>query len=401
MKLLSTLFVFVFTMVCGNIMSAQWVEKAQMPEEFRSHHSFGFAINGTGYIVAGSTAPNDDFSKSFYSYDPGTDSWTKKVDFPGPARGFAIGEVYNDKAYFGFGFGTSSPLNDLWEYDQVADEWTQLPSCPCAPRFHPALTIANNKLIVGMGGSNSGNRNDFWMYDIETQAWEQIADFPSVVRHHPYQFSIDDYHYAGLGHGASIYDEWYRYDATTDTWEQMADLPGEGRVAGTQFAVNGKGYVLSGDGMDHSSMEEGEFYEYDPALDTWTELTPHPGTSRWAPASFVIENEVFIVNGQTLVPDLGYQYVDEVYSFQLEEPVSNEDVDFSFEVYPNPATDFLQVDFTGATDDVKVEITDITGQKIHTQSTTESINVSAFPAGTYLIEISQNEKVVTKKFSKL
>ena len=47
-------------------------------------------------------------------------------------------------------------------------------------------------------------------------------------------------------------------------------------MAGTQFAVNGKGYVLSGDGDNHGPLDYGEFWEYDPATDTWAELEPIP-----------------------------------------------------------------------------------------------------------------------------
>ncbi len=398
MRLSISTFLLLFLSV--TILSSQWTQISSMPEDFRSHHSFGFGIDGTGYIVTGTTAPDDNFSKSFYSYDPVADEWTQKDDFPGAARGFGIGEVYNGKAYFGFGI-SNVPLADLWVYDPVTDEWTQLPSCPGTPRFHPALTITNDKLIVGMGGSANGNLKDFWMYDIVTQEWNQIADLPSVVRHHPYQFSIGDYHYAGFGHGQSIYSEWYRYDSATDVWDEMASLPAEGRVAGTQFAYGGKGYILSGDGMDHSSMETGEFWEYDPIADSWTELPEHPSTSRWAPSSFVIDNKVYLINGQTLVPDLGYQYVDEAYSYELSPPVSTEEGDVSFEVYPNPATDFIQVEYRGETNNVSIEITDITGKTLHTQSTTEAINISGFPIGTYVIEFKIGDRSGVKKFTKM
>jgi len=63
-------------------------------------------------------------------------------------------------------------------------------------------------------------------------------------------------------------------------------------VAGTQFSYNGFGYVLSGDGDNHGSMNTGEFWAYDPVTDTWDELPPHPEGSRWAPASFIIDGEL-------------------------------------------------------------------------------------------------------------
>ena len=89
------------------------------------------------------------------------------------------------------------------------------------------------------------------------------------------------------------------YSIENEEWELLESLPGEARVAGTQFSFNGLGYVLSGDGDNHSSMETGEFWSYDPVSDSWTQLPPHPGTSRWAPASFIINGEVYLINGTT------------------------------------------------------------------------------------------------------
>lgn len=390
-----------FSFILLTVSAQEWTQVASMPDDFRSHHSFGFGINDIGYVVSGTNQLIDEPSNNFYSYNPDTDTWTQKDDFPGAARSFGIGEVYKDKAYFGFGLGDAI-YNDLWVFDPLEDSWEELPSCPCAPRFHPAFTITNDKLIVGMGGSQNGNRNDFWMYDLLTEEWEQIATYPGVVRHHPYQFSIGDYHYAGFGHGQSIYTEWQRYDASTDTWDKMTDIPAEGRVAGTQFSFNGKGYILSGDGVDHRSMETGEFWEYDPNTDSWLELTPHPSTSRWAPASFILYNAVYVINGLTEVPDLGYTTVDEVYKYQLA-PVSNtNEIEIDYDIYPNPATAFirLETNMTFNKSDV-VEITDATGKVILSIQAKEMINVEALASGVYHLTLKTDDGSTTKRFVKM
>lgn len=139
--------------------------------------------------------------------------------------------------------------------------------------------------------------NDWWEYDIENNSWEQKARYPSYQRHHPYQFAAGEYVYAGLGHGDSVYNDWAKYDPKTDTWTQAAALPDQARVAGTQFSYNGKGYVLSGQGETHRSMKAGEFWKYDPVADQWEQLPSHPGESRWALASFIINHEVYLING--------------------------------------------------------------------------------------------------------
>ena len=203
----------------------------------------------------------------------------------------------------GFGLSNSGYLNDLWMYDPATGEWTEKASCPCTARTHPAFIAEDGKVFVGLGGGPNGDMDDWWEYDMATDSWSQKPDFPASERHHPYQFGIDGMIYVGFGHnGPNIYNEMYRYDPSTEQWTEVATLPAEGRVAGTQFSYGGKGYALSGDGDDHSSMDEGEFWQYDPTSDDWFQWPSHPGMSRWAPASFVLNDEVYLVNGMSYDP---------------------------------------------------------------------------------------------------
>lgn len=286
---------FIIFLLSTMFLSAQEWEIFSSAPGSGSHHSYGFALNGKGYLVTGSTIQGP--SDLFYEYDPIQNQWSTKQPFPGGARSFAIGDVWDNKSYMGFGVDAfNNYLNDLWVWDPDTDSWTELASCPCSGRAHPAFIAHNDHIFVGMG-SNTRNNRDWWVYDINNNTWTRAADFPSVERHHPFQFGVGDYVYAGFGHGPSIYDEWYRYDLETDSWAQMANIPDEGRVAGTQFSSMGKGYVLSGDGDDHGRMQTGEFWEYTPETDSWNELPPHPGFSRWAPSSFVLNHTVYFMNG--------------------------------------------------------------------------------------------------------
>ncbi len=277
--------------------SQEWESVATLPDDFNTDHSFAFSIGEVGYIVAGNTTSG--YSSSFYSYDPIMDEWTKKDDFPGASRGFAIGQVWDGKAYFGFGNGAGGNLDDLWEFDPVTDEWTQLASCDCDARTHPAMVALNGEIYVGLGGTNNGNTNDWWVYSIENNTWEERERFPADPRHHPFQFTDGEYIYVGFGHGNGfISNQWYKYNTLNDTWLEVQQLPAEGRVAGTQMSFKGIGLVLSGDGDDHGVMETGEFWMYEPVFDKWSALTPHPGSSRWAPASFILNEEVYLINGE-------------------------------------------------------------------------------------------------------
>lgn len=376
--------------------SQSW-EPATPPPDFLTDHSYGFAIDDIGYLVAGTTefeGPTD----AFLQYDPGTDSWTVLDSFPGAARGYGIGDVWDRKAYFGFGVSVDSILKDLWVFDPDSMRWSQLTSCPCEPRLHPAFVANNGKIFVGLGNNSTGNLNDWWEYDISTDQWSQKPAFPDTPRHHPYQFAVGDYVYTGLGHGNGIFREWYRYDPALEEWLRMADIPGEGRVAGAQFSYEGIGFVLSGDGDDHSSMETGEFWSFDPVLDAWTQLPPHPGPSRWAPSSFIIDGVVYLFNGTAWFNATGNVYQSEAYKFDLDALISSSSTpkrNSSFTLYPNPASSLVRLDLVPEEYDM-IRVYSATNLLLYTSFQKDGlIDVSVLPGGLYRVEAFGKHSIKT------
>ena len=95
---------------------AQEWQPATAPPDFRTDHTFGFSIDGKGYLVSGTTESNGP-TKAFFQFDPVTDTWSPLEEFPGAARGYGIGDVWDRKAYFGFGTSVDSLLHDLWVFD--------------------------------------------------------------------------------------------------------------------------------------------------------------------------------------------------------------------------------------------------------------------------------------------
>jgi len=390
MKLVYVLFLCMYFQV----QAQDWVQVTSLPNAFNeTHHSFAFSFDDMGYIVAGNS--DSGMRDDFYQYDPVNDSWTELTSFPGAARGFAIGDTWDGKAYFGFGYDGTSLLNDLWVFDPSNMSWTELASCPCAERTHPAMIAHNGKVFVGLGGGGSlGNLKDWWEYDIASNTWSQKDDLPSLGRHHPYQFGIGDYVYTGFGHGDGIFNDWFRYDIAVETWTQVATLPAEGRVAGTQFSYDGLGYVLSGDGDDHGSMNTGEFWAYDPLTDTWDELPSHPEGSRWAPASFIINGEVYIINGTSFS-----QYVTQIYKFDLNPVLSTHELtNSSIRIYPNPAIDIINIDVPKNLN-YEANLHDLNGRLISSMTNKSVIEIQNVPHGIYLVEITDldtGQKVIDK-----
>jgi N-acetylneuraminic acid mutarotase len=388
----TTYFFFILMLSALQSFSQEW-ESVTPPPDFYTDHTYGFSIDGKGYLVSGTTELNGP-TKAFLQFDPVEDTWTTLDDFPGSARGYGIGDVWDRKAYFGFGISVDSLLRDLWVFDPDSMSWRQLSSCPCEPRLHPTFVANQGKIFVGLGNNNNGNQNDWWEYDIASDTWSQKPDFPDTKRHHPYQFAIGDYVYTGLGHGNGIFREWYRYDPALEEWQRMADIPGEGRVAGTQFSYNGKGYVLSGDGDDHTSMETGEMWSYDPELNVWDSLPPHPGVSRWAPSSYVIDGVVYLYNG-TITVSGGNAYVSDAYSFDLKEMVSGEADPVrpaNYSVFPNPFSSVVHINSMAADYDA-LTIYTLDNKIVYQGRYASQHDVSHLATGLYRIDIRRNDNV--------
>ena len=373
-----------------------WGEIASMP--VGKHHPVTFALDGKGYAITGTNPaglPTDDV----FQYDPTNNQWSTLADFPGPDRSFSIGQAYNGKGYMGFGASLSSYFNDIWEFNPTTQSWSQLTTCQCAGRRHPAFIIRDDKIYVGLGDGVQGDLDDWHIYDMITDTWTQVDDIPGPGRHHPFMFPAGDHIFAGMGHsGNIIYDDWYMFNITTDEWVTMSDFPGESRVAGTQFGHQGKGYALSGDGSNHSFMPTGEFWEYDPATDDWTELDPHPGISRWAPGSFVIDGAVYFLGGENRQTGA---IQNDMWTYQLSSPASTNELENSqtVQLYPNPTSDILNISNQFEANST-ITIRNISGQLVFQttlSSNLSTINLSNLVSGVYSVSIESDSQVIQKK----
>ncbi len=387
MRHLLQLFVILIVFFPASFQAQVWEEAAALPSDGR-HHPVTFSIDGIGYLVTGNGRPND-----FYRYDPVTDEWQQLPDFPGEARGYAYGVTFDGKGYLGFGRANGKNFNDLWEYDPTTEVWTELDTLPGVGRAHPALIAGSGKIWMGLGSGPNGNLNDWWEYDITENEWEQQPDFPSFERHHPYYFEIEGMPYVGFGHGADIFSDFYRFDFENDTWITLNAFPEQGRVAGTQFSYQGKGYILSGQGEDHGDLPEGEFWAYDPDADTWTELEPHPDGGRWAPGSFVLNGEVFLLCGnQQGNGNLNDMWRAEIpqSSVDMKEATSSSD----WAVIPSPAVDFIRLNTTGEYPvQTKFSIIALSGERFISGKLTphQQLYIGHLPAGVYICQVESED----------
>ncbi len=81
--------------------------------------------------------------------------------------------------------------------------------------------------------------------------------------------------------------------------------------------------------------------------------------------------------------------------------------DISVSVYPNPATDFVNINFKDASTSLNgstLELTDIFGKILYSKlidgSTSEQIDVSSYSKGIYFVKVNNSKTISTKRFIK-
>jgi hypothetical protein len=80
------------------------------------------------------------------------------------------------------------------------------------------------------------------------------------------------------------------------------------------------------------------------------------------------------------------------------EPV--EQTGFEFEVYPNPVSEVLHISMDNRPDAYEVFIQDMNGRLVMQSTDVDRLDVSQLQRGVYMVRITVNGEVVTRKFIK-
>jgi N-acetylneuraminic acid mutarotase len=283
----------------ANALPGLWKQLETFPGAGRVR-AFGFTIGKKGYILGGNAGSGFNLMllNDFWEYDPATDKWTRKADYPGQAAEYIRGFSINNKAYVGTGFGQRvfipgnkiSQNNDFYEYDPATDKWTRKADFAGFARENVIAFEVNGTGYMGLGTNDTYDKSykDFYKYDVTADKWTRVADYPGSGSFGVAAFSISGKGYAGLG-GAfptTIEKDFWEYDPAADKWTKKADFSGKTRVFSGQFVIGSDGYVGLG---TTTTANLGDWYKYDTIKDVWSKITNFPGSERYDVVSFAID----------------------------------------------------------------------------------------------------------------
>ena len=381
-----------------------WLVKNDFPSTARLAQA-AFSVNGTGYIVGGFTEVPNTIINEVWAYNPAADSWTQKSNFGYNSSGAGVFVIGNNAYVCGGGTGGGNNSNALSLYNPTNDSWSSRATFP-----ETGVSGAFNFAINGLGYVGAGERNGannsttVYSYDPESDSWTAVANYPvSVVN--PIGFAIDSFGYAGLGSDGSnhLSNAFYKYSPATNSWTAIAPFPGELRSSSMAFVMNGKGYVGGGwttiPNAINSVYNVGDFFEYDPASDTWEPVSGIPGRGRDLSAAFVINNAAYLAGGFDFYISNAINSVAEfgtcgkIAGIMPVEGNSNTGI----QIYPNPSSSDVTVKINSQSNsEIKYEIVAIDGKVIKTGTTRQNsfgFNSSTLADGIYIINVNDNQGV--------
>lgn len=275
-----------------------WRKKSDLPVLEGLAGATSFSLNGKGFVLGGRNLSTK--FAALWEYDPATDTWTQKKDFPGGKRAFMASFVIDSSAYAGLGvdalFGYPK---SFFRYNPNEDNWYPIPNYPGSGREKSGAFSIDKKGYVGAGSNGGTIYADFWKYDALANQWSSVPSL-STGRVSPVAFSLGNIGYLGFGYyGNTDLSDFYRIQEG-GIWVSLGTYPVvsaySSPLVGT--ATTQRGYAL-GTFFENSFVDH--FYEFDPVTDTWTVKTyiPMEGSQRSNGVLFAIDDKVYVGLGES------------------------------------------------------------------------------------------------------
>lgn len=372
-----------------------WIEKSPIPGYERFATS-SFVIGDSVYLVMGASWSNG-VLKEVWRYDPTNDTWFRKADFPTSGRA-SSSFVLGNKGYIVGGSTGSGSLNEVWEYDPVIDQWTQKNNFPGGVIGAAVAFVIQDKAYITTGFNGINCNNLLWEYSATSDSWSPKANFLGGQRAWASGFSIGRHGYVSGGRqGIYYYNDWWDYDQSTDSWQQVDNCP-DTLIQASAFSIANTGYV--GTGYFPSGIPTKHFWAYSPSANSWVQKSNFGGTERAVATGFAINGKGYIGFGDdstqgAFTTDL-WEYTPDTTN-----GITNLNKEFSFSVFPNPASDIIHVSFSILGQNATIIISNLIDEELYRKDFSGSatnIPIAELPAGIYLLQIKTAEGVGVRKF---
>lgn len=203
--------------------------------------------------------------------------------------------------------------------DDLDGNWKKKSSYAGRQRSNAVCFVIGDYAYVGTGYDGDDRLADFRKYNAKEDKWsdgwnpdktdqenmdnDAVRPFPGTLRQSAVAFAANGKGYVGTGFDGDVtrLDDFWEYDPATNSWQQLtASFPGGARQEAVAFGIGTNGYVGTGygfnDGDDKNELKD--FYQYDATANTWTSIGFSGEKTRGATA-FVIDNKAYLCTGRS------------------------------------------------------------------------------------------------------
>lgn len=354
------------------VLADAWNQKADFGGTGR-HRACGTAIFNKGYIGLGHVnGTGIDISyKDWWEYDPASNSWTQKADFPTVNHG-AVAFSVGKKGYVG---GGSYLNNEFYCYDPSLNTWQPIAPCPLSAGETQGFSVQGKGYVY--------LANQLAQYDPSSNSWTLMADSPHSFGAWSCAFSASGSGFILSGHVL------YEFKPSQNTWLMRTSHPGQMSNGSSAFSINDKGYVTCGFVGGLSTVTD-EVWEFNPGNNSWTMVEEFPGTNRRFPVAFAINDLGYFGTGTNGIN------LNDFWQYDPRDLGTDElgNLSIDFKVYPNPANEFLNITIENydliLSQDVKMKLIGLDGrihQILNVNSAKSSVQRGDLPAGIYVLEV--------------
>lgn len=144
--------------------------------------------------------------------------------------------------------------------------------------------------------------------------FEKKAAMPSGGLSSAVSFVIKDKAYIALGRNNGLQNKCYQYNPETDSWSEVSPFPGTARVNASAATIGNVAFVGLGYNSNVGVYNENgilrDFWKYNPALDQWTRLADFPASSTNKCICFTFDDKIFVGFGFS-----GYKFEHDMWTY--------------------------------------------------------------------------------------
>ena len=353
-----------------------WIQKSSLGAVGR-HRSTGCATSHRGYMGLGHVnGSGQDISyKDWWEYDPASDTWTQRANFPVSTHG-AVSFVVDNCPVVG---GGSALSTQFYKFDPSQNTWTPIANCILPNPGDSQAFSVNNRGFVYQG-------NQLAKYNPNTDTWSLCANAPMTFGQWTCSFVIEGS--AFIKGGAQLWE----YKPLHDQWLQRASFPGVSTGGSAGFAIQQRGYVTSGYVGGLSVVTE-QVWSFHPATNTWQQEIDFPGSKRRFIVAFAIHDRGYIGTGTN-----GINFNDFWQFNPTDNTIGIEEATPEVSIFPNPFTDMVCVKYSFLqTTDGSIAIFDLNGKlmlEVPHLYFQQNIDLSSLQPGAYYLQVREKQHVI-------